>query len=120
MTSCYDADCHAGGARWNDNLTEIGTLSGSQSIYSGDPINPLMAHSYYNYSYADLWDMPADLPAPTDFDSGLNYTGNTFGNSTIPGGDDGWDWADDTYSTSKPTWSDQINVSAADNPFASF
>ena len=118
MTSCYDPDCHAGGAKWNNYLTEIGTLSGTQSIYSGDPVNPLMAHSYYNYSYADLWDMPADAPAPVDFDSGLNSSANdTWGPEA---GDDGWDWANDTYlSTNNPTWEDQEWVSAADNPFAS-
>lgn len=116
MTSCYDQECHAGGAKWNNNLTEIGTLLGEQSIYSGDPANPLMAHSYYDYSYADLWDMLNDTPAPTDFDSGLNNSSNTWG---VDAGDDGWDWANDTYGTSKPTWSDQVWVSAGDNPFAS-
>ena len=117
MLSCYDQECHAGGAKWNNNLTEIGTLLGEQSIYSGDPVNPLMAHSYYDYSYGDLWDMPADVPAPTDFDSGLNNSSNTWGPEA---GDDGWDWTDDPYlDTNNATWEDEEWVSAGDNPFAS-
>ena len=120
MYSCYDSSCHANAdIKQNSNLTEISTF-GTKSEYSGDPINPAMAHSHYLYSYADLWDMPADLPAPTDFDSGLNYTANTFNNTNIStANDDGWDWADGVYVTGDDSWEDEEWVSAADNPFAS-
>ncbi len=61
----------------------------------------------------DLWDMSQDTPQPVDFNSGLNYTSNTFGTGA---GNDGWDWADDIYDdlpTARPDGAIEDNTSSS-------
>ncbi|RKY41417.1 MAG: hypothetical protein DRP85_06410, partial [Candidatus Makaraimicrobium thalassicum] len=61
----------------------------------------------------DLWDMSQDTPQPVDFNSGLNYTSNTFGTGAD---NDGWDWADDIYDdlpTTRPDGAIEDNTSSS-------
>lgn len=100
IPSCFSSTCHP---QMNFQVKQFNTTSSGFGIFSDtEPPSgsPLAAHESQAPEslspYVTMWPAAADPARPVTFDSGLNFSGNTFG---LAGADDGWDSQYGTYTT---------------------